>query len=400
MKKLLLTFTAVSAFITNIAMAEPLTVLWFSDNNEGKVLQKLADKYAAEENPEFKMNLLEVAYKELPNRLGTMITGKTPPAIVRQPQPLTYADVAVNLSDYINPEDYASSLMPYYVTDDKVIAVPMDVTANGMIYNKTLFDQAGVTPPLTVDNIWSWDDFHTNIQKVIDNSNAKYGLVWDFTPHRFSTLMYQYNGHFFDDNGSLSFNSPEVIKAIDVFKKLHDDGIMPKSVWVGTENPNSMFRSGTVAVHMSGSWMLSNYNEVESFEWGVMYMPKGDRRSSVPGGKFLQAIEGSGQEEEAAKFIAWLSKPENNKIYVTETENISPLLVNENIERPKNAENFQIFANELANTNEYAAKDWKNVNLDKFAKQFRDEIVDVLVNKKTPEAALNTAEKYAKRKIR
>ena len=89
---------------------------------------------------------------------------------------------------------------------------------------------------------------------------------------------------------------------MEMFKQLHQEGIMPESVWLGGENPNNLFRSGTVAAHWAGNWMISNYKDITDFEWGVTYMPKGTQRSSVPGGSSLWPLR-QRQEEEAAKFV-------------------------------------------------------------------------------------------------
>ena len=72
-----------------------------------------------------------------------------------------------------------------------------------------------------------------------------------------------------------NFNTDETKRAVSFFKDLHDEGIIPTSVWLGSENPNNLFRTGQVAMHFAGSWMIANYKEeITDFDWGVTYLPK------------------------------------------------------------------------------------------------------------------------------
>ena len=50
-----------------------------------------------------------------------------------------------------------------------------------------------------------------------------------------------------------NFNTDETKRAVSFFKDLHDEGIIPTSVWLGSENPNNLFRTGQVAMHFAGS---------------------------------------------------------------------------------------------------------------------------------------------------
>ena len=59
-----------------------LDVVWFSDGKEGESFMKLADKYM-EENPSVKIELIEVPYADLENKIKNMINGKEAPALAR-----------------------------------------------------------------------------------------------------------------------------------------------------------------------------------------------------------------------------------------------------------------------------------------------------------------------------
>lgn len=377
-----------------------LDYVWFTDGVEGEVMRSIIEDYEAE-NANVDINLIEVAYKDLNTKLKTMIAGGEPPALSRVTDTGHYVNQALAMNDYIEDIDgftsnFMDSIKPYYVVDGKVIAIPMDVTANGLIYNKTLFDKAGVQVPQSPDEVWTWNEYTEKLQQVMDKGGAKYGMVWDFTPHRWSTLLYQFGGSVFTEDGkAAAINNENGVKALEYFVKLHEEGIMPKSVWLGGENPNNLFRTGTVATHLSGNWMLSNYKDIENFEWGVTYMPKEATRSSVPGGKYVMGFKGSGVEEETAEFIKYLASQEVNAKYTSQSLFISPRKDNAQLDYAFGKEMFEVFSNELANTPAAAANDWsKQTLVTKFMPvDVKNNIVEAVAGKMTPKEALDASAK-------
>ncbi|MGN7380604.1 extracellular solute-binding protein [Paenibacillus sp. SAFN-117] len=380
-----------------------LDFVWFTDGVEGEVMKGLIKEYEAQ-NENVKINLIEVAYKDLGTKLKTMISGGKPPALSRVSDTGMFANQALDLTEYLGTADefssqFIDSIKPYYIVDNKVIAAPMDVTANGMIYNKTLFDKAGVQVPSSPDDVWTWDEFAEALKQVQEKGGAKYGMVVDVTPHRWSTMLYQFGGSVFNEDGTKTLiNDENAVKTLEYFKKLHADGIMPDSVWIGGENPNNLFRTGQVGVHLAGNWMLSNYKDINNFEWGVTYMPKQEIRSSVPGGKYLMAFQNSGVEKEAAEFIKFLTSKDINSKYNQESLFISPRKDSAKLDYEFGKEFFENFSEELAATTPKAANDWSRQDvITKFTDDLKTNIIESLTGKLTPQEALDkVAEKAAK----
>jgi alpha-1,4-digalacturonate transport system substrate-binding protein len=378
-----------------------LDFVWFSDGNEGDVMKGIIKDYESK-NPNVKINLIEIAYKDLSTKLKTMITGGKPPALARisTTEIGSFSNQALDLSAYVGgadkfTEQFIDSIKPYYVINNKVVAAPMDVTANGLIYNKTLFDKAGVKVPTSPDNVWTWDEFQTALKQVMEKGGAKYGMVWDYTPHRWSTLLYQYGGSMISPDGTkATINSEAGVQATEYFKKLHTDGVMPTSVWFGGENPNNLFRSGTVAAHFAGNWMISNYKDITNFEWGVTYMPKAKQRSSVPGGKFVMGFKESKTEKETADFIQYLSTKEVNSKYNQESLFMSPRKDSAKLDYAYGKEMFEIFSNELSNTSAAAAEDWsKQTIVPKFSNDLKNSLSEVIAGKTTAKEAMDKTAK-------
>lgn len=365
-----------------------LDVVWFSDGKEGESFKRLADQYTAE-HPEIKIELIEVPYADLENKIKNMLNGKEAPALARLTNLGPFQNQLLDLGEHVSDKEafvnsFGEGLK--FVFDDKVLAAPMDVTANGLIYNKTAFEKAGVSVPQSEDEIWTWDEWKEAMKKVMANSDCKYGLVYDKSPQRFTTLLYEAGGSMLNkDLNEANFNTEETKRAVSFFKELHDEEIIPSSVWLGSENPNNLFRTGQVAMHFAGSWMIANYKEqITDFEWGVTYLPKEARRSSVPGGKYLAAFQNTGVEKEAAEFIQWISKAENNAVYCKENSYLSQVKGNESLDYEYGKEFFDIFSKELAATDSQPGAEWGyQAFTGAVQNDLRDKLIEVLAGKMT-----------------
>ena len=367
-----------------------LDVVWFSDGKEGESFMRLAEQYMAE-HPDIKIELIEVPFSDYENKIKNMLNGNEAPALARLTNLGLFQNQLLDLSEYVSDKDaFADSFNVglRYEFDGKLLAAPMDVTANGLIYNKTAFEQAGVTVPQSEDEIWTWSEWKAAMQAVIAGSDCKYGLVYDKTPQRFSTLMYQAGASMLtEDLSAPNFNTPQMNHTVTFFKELHDEKIIPDSVWLGAENPNNLFRTGQVAMHFAGSWMVANYKEeITDFEWGVTYLPKEARRSSVPGGKYLAAFQGTGVEKEAAEFIEWISKAENNAVYCQENSYLSQVKGNESLNYDYGADFFEIFAQDLAASSPQAGAEWGYQAFTSIIQNdVRDRLIEVIAGKLTVE---------------
>jgi alpha-1,4-digalacturonate transport system substrate-binding protein len=372
-----------------------LDFLWFSDGVEGKVMKEIIKDYQAK-NQNVEIKLIEVAYQDLDTKLKRMIAGGEPPALARITDTGNFANFALDLTPYVGgAEEFTSQFLPaikpYYVKENKIIAAPMDVTANCIIYNKTLFIKAGVQVPQTPDEVWTWDEFAEALKTVKEKGGAKQGLLVDFTPRRYSTLVYQFGGSIMTENGSApAINNEKGVAALDYFVKLHKDGIIPESVWLGVEDPIKLFRSGHAAAHLSGNWMLSNYSDIENFEWGVTYLPKKEIRSSVPGGKYIMGFKNTEVEHETADFIKYLASKKVNAKFNQESLLLSSRLDNNELNYEFGKEMFKIFSNELENTPIIAAEDWRNQEvISQVSSHMRDSIMKALNGEVTSQEAMD-----------
>ena len=95
----------------------------------------------------------------------------------------------------------------------------------------------------------------------------------------------------------------------------HQSGPMPADGWPAgsdTEYRNAapLFTSGQVSMHMSGSWMLSNYDaNITDFEWAAVPIPCGPGGcGAMPGGAAMVAFNSTDVPEASAAFLDFMAR--------------------------------------------------------------------------------------------
>lgn len=372
-----------------------LSVLWFNDGNESEIFMNTIQDYL-DSHPNVKIDLQLVPFKDYENRLKMLIAGGTPPDLAR----VTTSHVAMFINELLPLNEkvekfnsfiknFSSAMLAFAEkTDGSIVAMPTEATANGMIVNVDLFEKAGIDiKKLSQD--WTWDDWYDAMVQVVNaNSGLDYALGFDFSPHRWSTLLYEAGGRFLNDDASgMNFVTPEVLDTLNFFKKLHDDGLIPPSVWMGSENPQELFIAGLVASHIGGSWVINKYaSDITDFEWAAVRMPQRKIRSSVVGGKFIASFIGAANEGAAIDLMLHFSDAEHNTMYCRDTFNLSAR-TDVKIEYPSRSEDFNAMAADLADTPAITAEDWKSPEFNKIYSYIREQIVEGLLGNITMEEA-------------
>jgi alpha-1,4-digalacturonate transport system substrate-binding protein len=385
-------------------------VVWFADADiETATFKEIWSDFQKEKGyEEYELNLIEVPYGSLNDKIKTMISGKTPPAMARTTDSKIgdFYNFALEITDQVGGTEaftskYAPMLAQYYTYDGRVLAVPMEGTVNGMIYNKDLFDAVGVTVPHTYEEAWTWKEWEENILKVMKSQGTKYGMVWDYSPHRFSTLLYSFGGQIFnEDYSQVIINNEKGVESLEYFKSLVDKGILDPSTWIGNADPNNLFRTGQYPVHMSGSWMVGNYSNLP-FEWGVMPFPydpsSEENHTSLGGGKFLIGFSGTPNDiQKVTKdFLIYVSDVEAQTKWVEATYSL-PSNLSVLPQYSKNNDKLKIFAEQFQKINPRTAHDWAyQVVMSPLYNDYKEQIAAVLFGDKTAQEAMDEVKRLA-----
>lgn len=218
----------------------------------------------------------------------------------------TVADPAWNWSDFYPGERQASTV------NGKVVGLPALVDNLALVYNKKLFDAAGVGYPTAT---WTWDDFRAAAKKLTSSSNKQYGWAYindgsEDTVWRYLALLWQGGGNLLDSSGKAAgYNSPAGLKAMTLLKNMAVDD---KSVYLdtGSDNYLNLFNSGKIAMLWTGPWDLSSIDK--SVSYGTQVLPGSDTGShaSISGpDSWMVFNNGSKRVATAKAFLQWLLSP-------------------------------------------------------------------------------------------
>jgi alpha-1,4-digalacturonate transport system substrate-binding protein len=294
------------------AASGPIQFYQSGDANQGGGYAKMAALY--EQQTGKKVEVVEVAYADLPTKIKNAAQANALPAVARMPSiDPVWKDRLVDLKDIVT----ANKVKSGFVVQDssgKALSLPSDITAVGMYVNKTLWDKAGVKYPTSEGSIWSWDEFVAAAKQVQGSAGAKYGLVFDRSSHREKALMFEFGSNWWLPDSSGTYTTNDATKtALNFFKSITDDKFMPKSVWLSNDDPNALFKSGQVAAYYSGSWQIADFAaNIKNFEWASVYLPKQPVRASNFGeAAEMVVFDGTGQEQAGHDFLNWLYTPAN-----------------------------------------------------------------------------------------
>jgi multiple sugar transport system substrate-binding protein len=198
--------------------------------------------------------------------------------------------------------------------DGRVIGVPALVDNLGLLYNKKVFDAAGVSYPT---NDWTWDDFRAAAKKLTDPSKNVFGSAYSVsgsedTTWHFWPLLWQNGGSILsEDQKTATFNSDSGIKALDLLRSMAVDD---KSLYLDQTDekyPQLMY-DGKVAMIIGGPWLLFDLQQ-KKVSYGATRLPgtNGDHQT-VSGPDVWVAFDHSDDARAKATtdFLLWLTSPE------------------------------------------------------------------------------------------
>lgn len=211
-------------------------------------------------------------------------------------------------------------------TGTKTIGFPAIVDNLALVYNKKLFDDAGVAHPT---NDWTWDDFRTAAKELTDASTQTYGYayavsgseetVWQFWPH-----LWQRGGEILNDDGTkAAFASDAGVQALNFLK---DMTVTDQSVYLdqADDKTSPLFNAGRIAMITAGPWQLSDTKEA-GIDYGVTILPGTDGNHQTVSGPDIWALfdhNDANRAHWAFEFTNWLTSPAQNEVWASETSNL------------------------------------------------------------------------------
>ena len=210
-------------------------------------------------------------------------------------------------------EDFVAPLRAIGEVDGKIYGVPYYNYALGLIVRQDLFDARGIAVPTTLE------DYVATIKSLTEGDF--YGAAMQPQQgykifEEWKNWLYAMGGDLMDDDGNVVIDSPEAVKALEMYIDAYNNAAPPGSLNWGFDEALRAVASGKAATMMSYNWMLPTLNNPEG--------PAGELAGKfqlyeVPGGKAVLgawhwAIPANAEDKEAAwKFVSWITSKEVDK---------------------------------------------------------------------------------------
>ena len=226
-----------------------------------------------------------------------------------------------DITDRITALPFYESLSPAHSeaasADGKIYGAPFIVDSSIILYNKTLFAQAGLDPekgPANFDEIYEY-------AKAVQDLNLPdtYGFYFGGNcPGCNAYTMFGYlaaagEKPFLDDGKTANFDTDAMEQTLALYKKLWDDGLVaPSAETEDGPNWNTLFNEGKIAILPRGTGNFANL-KTATFDWGVVPLPApdGSATSGFIGGDVLGISSSSQHVAQAWNFIEWTLSEDN-----------------------------------------------------------------------------------------
>ena len=267
--------------------------IWDVAQRDG--MQAMCDAYTAQ-HPNVKIEVQVTSWNEYWTKLEAAATSGQMPDIfwMHTNVLLKYADngMLADCSDIVDTSKFSEvSLSNASGSDGTLYAVPKDKDTVGLVYNKEMFDAAGVSYP---DESWTWDDLTDASQKIYD-ATGKYGyMAYGDDQLGYWNFVYQNGGYILnEDKTQAGFTQPATAEAMKFYIGLQQYDWCPDQNYFAETAPGTAFFSEKGAMFFEGDWNilaeLQNYPEMQG-KWDVAVLPKapnpvnGDGRATISNG--------------------------------------------------------------------------------------------------------------------
>jgi multiple sugar transport system substrate-binding protein len=295
-------------------------VVWDGyEDVQGKNITALIAQYN-KEHPDVQVTQLVSSSDRVLQKVLTAVRGGTPPDVAYMfgswSPNIAKIPQVVDMSSYVKDpswkwNDFYEGERKAATVGTKIVGVPALVDNLAIVYNKTLFKQAGVAPPTPS---WTWDDFRAAAKQLTDPSKKQYGWLipadgTEDTVWHYDAMLWEAGGDILTpDNTQAAFNSAAGVKALTMLQQM---AVTDHSVYLDTTNSNGtkLMNSGKIGMLVTGPWDLSSLPDIN---YGVQVMPSfpgtGAGHQTISGpDNWVVFDNGSQRRQAAVDFVRWLT---------------------------------------------------------------------------------------------
>lgn len=283
--------------------------------------RQFEEKMLKEENIEVKVNLEMPSSDQYESVLQARLTGDDAPDLYTlHSNNISAYNKAGNLTD-LSGEELAEKIYENVretVSEDgKLLAVPIESQAWGVLYNKDIFDECGLTAPDTLD------DLKAVCETLKEKGYTPFLLAFQeqWVPQLMTALTIggkvtgdipDWLDRMYEDNGSYE----EIADIFDVIDLIMENGT-DRAMEEGSESGSADFANGKAAMYVQGTWASGTIMSTNpDMNMGVFPLPINDNvdctRVNLATSTTLAVYPGSEEMELALKFANYVLDDEDS----------------------------------------------------------------------------------------
>ncbi|MFP4220502.1 MAG: ABC transporter substrate-binding protein [Phormidium sp.] len=209
------------------------------------------------ENPELEVRWIDVPWSAMKARILTSVSARTAPDLVNL-NPDFAALLAgrgawLNLDESISEavrSQYLENIWDASRFEGQSFGIPWYLTTRITIYNEALLAQAGIEePPQTYEAL-------ATVAQQVREETGKYAFFVTFASNDSGEVLeslVQMGVRLLNDDGTAAFNSPEGVAAFNYWRRLYQEGWLPREVLTqGHQRAIELYQAGELALVATG----------------------------------------------------------------------------------------------------------------------------------------------------
>jgi len=293
------------------APAEPVTITYCNFNSSGGNEETLAKMVAAfeAENPNIKVEVETIGYDDYFTQMQTRVAGGTAPDCYELNIENFAAYANKGLLAEISGVDVSGlndTALNAFNVGGKQYGLPESFSNVVLIYNKDLFDQAGVAYP-TAD--WTQADLQAAAEAIRALGDDIFGIWQPITYNEFFKVVAQYGGALLnEDKTAFTINSAENLAAAQaLIDRVLVSNVQPNAVQQGGMGDWDMFMSGRLGMIPTGIWAFQTFTDGCDFAWDIVVEPGSTQKATHFFSNCVVMNPETEHAEEVATWLAWLA---------------------------------------------------------------------------------------------
>jgi len=265
---------------------------WGSES-EIAVIKPLLKEFESE-NPDVKVDFVHIP-KNYFQKLHLLVASNLAPDVVfiNNLSGVLYAknNIFLDLSYYLkndeilSEKDFFPQALEAFKYQNKLYAIPRDISNLVVYYNKDIFDKYNVPYP---DKYWTFEKFLKTSQKLTKDLNGdkkidQFGVSFEEAHLFWLPWLWSNGGGVISKNlDAIIINKPESIEALQFYADLRNKyHVAPTKSEAGSATMAQLFIGQKVAMHISGRWSTPRYRKDIDFKWDIARFPRGKAGSIV-----------------------------------------------------------------------------------------------------------------------